>query len=440
MTVRTPVGSAALVTGFGAALAMWTLGFAFRLPPAWLPSPALLVLMLAVLAVGGGFAARATGGGAWAGAAAGLVASLVNLLVLGSLLSGDSPNRVAPSMLLWVPGSLLLGAACGALGAFAGGRASSSREAPDWTAVFARVAALATLVLVMLGGLVTSREAGLAVVDWPNSYGYSMFLYPLSRMVGGIYYEHAHRLFGSLVGLTTLTLFSRLLLTERRGWVKAAGAGAVLLVVVQGVLGGLRVTGHFTMAATPDATRPSLTLAMVHGMTGQIFFAWMVCLAAFTSPTWKEQRHAKAAPGAPADRAFAALALGALLIQLFLGVRVRHTGEGTMVHIAFAVVVLAVVVIVGVRALGGHETVVALRKSAGALLGHVTLQIVLGGLAFFLVSQRAGAGTPPATEVWITTLHQTVGALLLGNVALLNVWTHRLLSAGEPAPAAATAS
>jgi cytochrome c oxidase assembly protein subunit 15 len=358
----------------------------------------------------------------------------VNLLVLGSLLSGDQPDALVPSLLLWIPGSLLLGAACGALGAATAGRAASPASPPDWTAAFARIAALATLVLVMLGGLVTSHEAGLAVVDWPNSYGYNMFLYPLSRMVGGVYYEHAHRLFGSLVGLTTVTLFVRLLLTERRGWVKGAGAAAVLLVVAQGILGGLRVTGHFTLTTSPEVVRPSLTLAMVHGITGQLFFAWMVCLAAFTSPTWKERRHAAAAPGASSDRAFAAVALAALLTQLALGVRTRHTGEGTMLHIGFAVVVLAAVVIVGVRVLGEHESVVALRKSAGALLGHVTLQIVLGGLAFLLVSQRAGEGAPPAAEVWITTLHQTVGALLLGNVALINVWSRRLL-----VPAAAVA-
>ena len=434
MTSRDSVGPADLVTGFGTALAMWALGFAFRLPPASLPSPALLGLLLAVLAAGGAIAARKTGSGPRAGAAAGIVASMVNLLVLGSLLSGDQPNSIVPSLLIWIPGSLLLGAACGALGAAVGGRGAAPASPPDWTAAFARVAASATLVLVLLGGLVTSHEAGLAVVDWPNSYGYNMFLYPLSRMVGGIYFEHAHRLFGSLVGLTTVALFVRILLTERRGWVKGAGAVAVLLVIAQGILGGLRVTGHFTMTTSPEIVRPNLTLAMVHGITGQLFFAWMVCLAAFTSPTWKERRHAETSPAAGGDRAFAALAMAVLLVQLVLGVRARHTGEGTMLHLAFAVVVLAAVVIVGVRVLGGHESVVALRKAAGALLGHVTVQVVLGGLAFFLVSSRAGEGAPPAAEVWITTLHQTVGALLLANVALVNLWTRRLL---DPAPAAA---
>jgi cytochrome c oxidase assembly protein subunit 15 len=311
------------------------------------------------------------------------------------------------------------------------------QRAPDWTAVFARIGALATLALVMLGGLVTSHEAGLAVVDWPNSYGYNMFLYPLSRMVGGIWYEHAHRLFGTLVGLTTLALFFRLLAAEPRRWVKAWGGVAVLLVIVQGILGGLRVTGHFTTATSPDAVRPSLALAMVHGITGQLFFAWMVCLAAITSRTWKDRAGAVVTESAGTERAVSWIVIAALLMQLLLGVRVRHTGEGVMLHITFAVVVLAVIVLAGVRTLGNYSGVVALRKSAGALLGHGVTQLVLGGFAFFLVNLRGGEGTPPASEVWVTTLHQTVGALLLGNAAVLAAWSRRLLAAPGEGGAAA---
>ncbi|MGQ0720906.1 MAG: COX15/CtaA family protein [Candidatus Eiseniibacteriota bacterium] len=428
--------AAALVTGFGTSLAMWVLGFALRMPPAATPGWLVLALLLVVLAAGGAFAGGGTGAGARAGAAAGLVASLVNLLVLGSLLGGEEPNRLVPVAALWIPGSLVCGAACGALGALAVGRGPAPAVPPDWTAVFARIGALATLALVMLGGLVTSHEAGLAVVDWPNSYGYNMFLYPLSRMVGGIWYEHAHRLFGSLVGLTTLALFFRLLACEPRRSVKAWGAAAVVLVIAQGILGGLRVTGHFTTAATPDAVRPSLALAMVHGVAGQLFFAWMVCLAALTSRTWKERTGAVVTDAAGTDRTVSWIVIGALLIQLLLGVRVRHTGEGVMLHITFAVVVLAVIVLAGVRTLGNYSGVVALRKSAGALLGHGVTQLVLGGFAFFLVNLRSGEGTPPASEVWVTTLHQTVGALLLGNAAILAAWSRRLLTTGDAGAAA----
>lgn len=434
MMERRGLAAAALVVGFGTSLAMWVVGFALRMPPARTPGPVLLALLLALPAAGGVFAARGTGGGARAGAAAGLVASLINLLLLGSLLATDEPNRLVPAAALWIPGSLLCGAACGALGALVLGRGTAPERPPDWTAVFARIAALATLALVMLGGLVTSHEAGLAVVDWPNSYGYNMFLYPLSRMVGGVFYEHAHRLFGSLVGLTTVALFLHLLAREPRRSVKVWGAVAVLLVIGQGILGGLRVTGHFTSATSPDAVRPSLALAMVHGVAGQLFFAWMVCLAAATSRTWKERTGAVVTESAGAERAVSWVLIVVLLIQLLLGVRTRHTGEGVMLHITFAVVVLAVIVVAGVRALGNYSGIVAVRKAAGALLGHGITQLVLGGFAFFLVSLRAGEGAPPAAEVWVTTLHQTVGALLLGNAAILAAWSRRLLVApGEAA-------
>ncbi|NNE43234.1 MAG: hypothetical protein HKN12_03425 [Gemmatimonadetes bacterium] len=421
------LAAAALVIGFATALAQWVTGFLLRLPPAATPSAVLLGLMLLLFFAGGAVAGR-TGGGLRAGAATGLIASVVNLLVLGSLISGDEPNAVVPSALIWVPGSLLVGVIVAAVGAGAVGRSLPAfREPPDWTAVFARVAASATLALVFLGGLVTSQEAGLAVVDWPNSFGYNMFLYPLSRMVGGIYYEHAHRLFGSLVGLTTVALFIRILATDSRGWVKAAGGLAVLMVIGQGILGGLRVTGHFTMATSPEYTRPNLMLAMVHGVTGQLFFAWMVCLAAFTSVTWKERRGAKKSDAAGADRTVALLLIATLLVQLVLGVRTRHTGEGTMLHITFAVFVLVMILLASVRVMGGHSAVPALRKSSAALLGHGFTQLVLGGLAFYFVSVRGEAGTPPPAEVWMTTLHQTVGALLLANAALLALWTRRLL-------------
>jgi cytochrome c oxidase assembly protein subunit 15 len=397
----------------------------------------LLALLLLLLLLGGAIAARFSGGGARAGAAAGLVASLANLLVLGSLLAGDEPNRLVPAAAFWLPGSLVLGALCGAVGAAALGRRARPKSPEDWTAAFARVGVVATLAMVMLGGLVTSHEAGLAVVDWPNSYGYNMFLYPLSRMVGGIYYEHAHRLFGSLVGLTTVVLFLRLLKCDRRRSVKLWGAVAVLLVIGQGILGGLRVTGHFTTATSPDAVRPSLVLAMVHGITGQLFFAWMVCLAALTSRTWRERTGAVVTESAGTERAVANIVIAALLVQLLLGVRTRHTGEGVMLHITFAVVVLALIVLAAVRTLGNYSAVVALRKSGGALLGHGITQLLLGGFAFFLVNVRAGEGTPPLAEVWVTTLHQTVGALLLGNAAILAVWFRRLLAAPGESGAAA---
>lgn len=428
--------SAAIVTAFGAAALLWCLGFFARMPPFVWPSPLLAGVFVLVWIGAGRFAAR-QGGGWPAAVGAGLALAVLNLLILGSLLTGDEPNELLPSAVLWVPGFLAAGAALGAVGGALARGAPASRSEAEWTALLARIAATATLALVFVGGLVTSREAGLAVVDWPNSYGYHMFLYPLSRMTGGVYYEHAHRLFGSLVGLTTLALAARILRFDARGSVKLLAIGAVVLVIGQGILGGLRVTGHFTWSDSPDVTRPNLTLAMVHGVAGQVFFAWMVAIAAVCSRTWRERTGARTDDGAGTDRSLAATLLVVLVVQLILGVRARHLGEGVMAHMTFAVVVLGVAVALAARLVARNEDIRALRSSGAALLGHVGTQVVLGFLAYVAVARRGDAPDPTSFEVWIATLHQTVGSLLFANAALVLLWTHRLvapLTAAPPAP------
>ncbi len=280
---------AVLALGFGTTVAMWAAGYLLRLP--WIQAPsALVALAMLGLLAGGGFLAGRFAGGWRTGALAGLLTMALNVLILGSLLtSSDAPNRLRPGAAIWLPGALLAGAAIGALAALAGSSGRGpGRVPPNWIGIFAGVAAAATLGLVTIGGLVTSNDAGLAVVDWPNSFGYNMFLYPLSRMTGGIYYEHAHRLFGSLVGLTTLVLAIVLGRTDDRKWVRRLALLAFALVVAQGVLGGLRVTGRFTLSADPARTAPSLVLAVVHGVTGQLFFALMVALAVVTTRRFRE--------------------------------------------------------------------------------------------------------------------------------------------------------
>jgi cytochrome c oxidase assembly protein subunit 15 len=419
----------AVAVGFGTSVAMWCLGFLGRIPAAPVPGSVLLPLLLLALALGGARAGRAPGGGVGAGMLAGLAASVVNLLVLGSVLAG----RESAGAAVWVPASLAIGLGLGAAGGVVGARLGPRELAP--TSALAKVAAFATLLLLVLGGLVTSQDAGLAVVDWPNSFGSPMFLFPLAKMVGGIYYEHSHRLFGSLVGLVTVVLAIRLLAAESRGRVKAMGVAAVAFVILQGILGGLRVTGHFTWSASPEATRPSLALAMVHGATGQIFFAFMVALVAVTSRTWRTAPSSVGDPAdASADRLVSGVLLAVLLGQLLLGIRVRHLGEGVMAHITFAVLVLLVAVGAGVRTITRHRHVPVLRKTGAALIGHVTTQFLLGGLALVAVSRARDHGAG-AFDVLATTAHQTVGALLLANATLLALWARRLLPASAAAPA-----
>ncbi|MFN8177201.1 MAG: COX15/CtaA family protein [bacterium] len=416
----------ALAVGFGTSVAMWVVGFLGRFPAAPVPGAILLPALLLLLVLGGVRAGRASRTGFRAGAAAGLVASLVNLLVLGSVIAGESTSGAVT----WIPASLLLGVLLGGAGGLLGRKLLSPVELEP-TFELAKVAAAATLFLLALGGLVTTEGAGLTVVDWPNSYGSPMFLFPLARMVGGIYYEHSHRLFGSLVGFVTLVLAIRLLMTESRGALKAMGLGALALVIVQGVLGGLRVTGHFTWSTSPADTRPSLALAMVHGATGQIFFAFMVALVAVASRTWRDApRPAADRSAAATDRLLSAVLVGVILVQLLLGIRVRHLGEGVMAHVTFAVIVLLTAISVGIRTVGQHRRIPALRKTGGALMGHAATQFLLGGLALVALTRARDHGTG-LFETLAMTAHQTVGALLLANAALLALWTRRLL----PAPA-----
>ncbi len=144
-----------------------------------------------------------------------------------------------------------------------------------WPHRIALILTCATFPLLFIGGLVTSKGAGLAVPDWPTTFGYNMFLYPWSKMVGNIFYEHSHRLVASFVGFLTIALVLTFWLRERRGWLRWLGVGALGLVIVQGVMGGLRVV------LLED------TLAIVHAATAQAFFALTVALAVFTSTGWQ---------------------------------------------------------------------------------------------------------------------------------------------------------
>ena len=189
-----------LTISFGTTVGLWSVAYLGRLPTVMLPAPLLVGMLVLVLMFGGHLAGRKLGGGAVSGAIVGLLTGLINLLVLGSLLSGETPNQIVPSALLWIPGSLLGSAAVAALGAAFAPASATPMSGRTWFGIYAKITVAATMLLLAVGGLVTSQEMGLAVVDWPNSYGYNMFLFPLSRMTAGVYFEHAHRLFGALVG------------------------------------------------------------------------------------------------------------------------------------------------------------------------------------------------------------------------------------------------
>jgi heme A synthase len=421
-----------LAIGFGTTVAMWTVGYICRIPPAATPGWLVLVLLFTCMAGGGFVAGRRTTHEWRGGLYVGLVSSILNLLILGSLLSGSSPNRVVPSALWWIPGSILVAVFLGILGAdIAGHLTRGPIRRLDGTAVFARVAVAATFLLLVVGGLVTSKRAGLAVVDWPNSFGYSMFLYPLSRMTGGIYYEHAHRLFGSLVGLTTAVLALLLQKADSRRWLRRLAVAALLTVVAQGLLGGLRVTGRFTTSDSPADTNPNILLAVVHGVLGQVFFAMIVSIAVFTSTTWRGNTQATTKPSVSTDRALSVVLLGLLIVQLVLGAIQRHLAGGLIIHITMAMFVFLLAMACGLRAWGMYKEQPQVQR-AGKMLTHgVITQVVLGIGALIFKGIEKNAAEPSTLSVMIRTMHQAMGAFLLAGATMLVLWTRRLLKPVE---------
>lgn len=196
-----------------------------------------------------------------------------------------------------------------------------------WLHWFIVVTAAATFLLLGSGGMVTSHEAGMSVPDWPNTYGYNMFLFPVSKWVGGIFYEHTHRLLASGIGLLTTALAVWLWRREARAWICWLGVLAFVLVALQGVLGGLRVTLDIDK------------LGIVHGALAQLFFVLICGLALFTSRWWQ---NFVAAVGdrrsngnaAVTDRGYKNLRTLVLattiliFVQLILGATMRHQHAG----------------------------------------------------------------------------------------------------------------
>ena len=186
-----------------------------------------------------------------------------------------------------------------------------------WLHRFAVLTAAATLFLIWVGGLVTSHQAGLAVPDWPTTYGYNMFFFPLSKWVGGIFYEHSHRLVASAVGLLTVILAVWLWLEEERRWMRWLGIVALTAVILQGVLGGWRVT------QLKDA------IGLFHAALAQLFFALVSAIALGTSRWWRRAASQKLSIyGVGGLRYLFAFVTGLILCQLLVGATMRHQHAG----------------------------------------------------------------------------------------------------------------
>jgi len=300
------------------------------------------------------------------------------------------------------------------------GPARSRGDASVWPHRLAVVLACATFPLLFVGGLVTSKGAGLAVPDWPTTFGYNMFLYPWSKMVGNIFYEHSHRLVASAVGLLTIALTVALWLRERRHWLRWLGVAALLLVILQGVIGGLRVV------------LLENTLAIFHAAFAQAFFALTVSLAIFTSAEWSvEPQDKPIADGGRLGR-LCAVTTSLIYVQAIFGAVLRHTGERVDAHLFFAVLVALHVILVLVRIMKFHRNLPKLTRPAYVLAALLLLQLVLGVGSYF-GKFTSMLGLPMGTLVMLTTTHLVTGALMLATSLMLTLRAYRLSTTSKAA-------
>ena len=296
-----------------------------------------------------------------------------------------------------------------------------------WLHRMARLTAGATFLLIVIGGIVTSTDSGLAVPDWPTTFGYNMFLYPLSEMVGGILYEHSHRLMGSLVGILMIGLFILILVKDSRKWLKWLGLAALIAVIVQGVLGGLRVT------------QINRNFAIVHACLAQAFFALLCGIAWFTSREWWQDRNVSPSETTRKLRRLSLITTCLIYVQLIFGAILRHTGSRLDAHLLFAFLVALHIFLLVRRILGTKDEAQRIGQAMPLLLlGLLAIQLMLGTGAFFAKLTAFGETFATALTVTITTAHVAVGALMLVSSFVLTLKIYRFTDASVSADAPAS--
>ncbi|MDP1660718.1 MAG: COX15/CtaA family protein [Phycisphaerales bacterium] len=438
--------AASLTIGFAAVVAMWVAWFLLNLPSVSTSVPhavsGLLILLVAAAVLLVGCCRTPHADRVVVGLIAGFVAGLVNLLALGTQLTSPTADGAAapgssglkPDAWLIVVCFLAVMAAAGLVAGFGArslGGARERRTPASWLASFALVNAVAILPLLTLGGLVTSAKAGFAVPDWPGTYGANMFLYPIALMSEPrIFLEHSHRLFGTMVGTTTLVGFVFALCCAPKGWMKLAATGLLLLVIAQGVAGG-----YWTQ-------EKSRLYVIAHAVVGQVYFALSCAYAAGLSERWARWRADTAARATtPTPRTGIIVLLALLFVQLVMGTMVRHPGakggnHALFTHIGLSAVIVLLAIIVGTKMMRLKQTPVhgkSLWLAGHAPMVIVGLQFLLGWVAFLVWQANPSVAAPLSHElasaesikpldVLVRTAHQANGALLLGASAVMAVW------------------
>ena len=312
---------------------------------------------------------------------------------------------------------------------------------------FAVALAAVTFPLIWVGGLVTTHDAGMAVPDWPGTYGYNLFLYPPDIWWTGpwdLFIEHGHRLLGSLAGLVTIGLVFVTLRHDDRRWVGILTIVALVLVIAQGTLGGVRV-----LAA-------DRAIAMIHGCVGPAFFALAVAIAAVTSPTWQPRVRASQSESDPGDLgvgdsgvlvqtgdlAWTLLMVAVAYGQLVLGANLRHVSVEadpvvhrtiTIMHVVGACAAVMIALLVAWLAARGR---LGVSYKAGLLLAILVLAQFSLGLGTWAV--KFGVPEPLASQPmfanWVLqaksmwqantiTMHVATGSAIIATAVWIGVRT-----------------
>lgn len=329
------------------------------------------------------------------------------------------------------------------------------RAGPYWVALLATAV---TWPLLFVGGLVTTYRVGMAVPDWPTTFGINMFLYNFWTSSWGVYIEHAHRLLGSFAGIGCIIL--AFWFTGAAGWRtwRAAGVAVAGAVALAAVLIGLAGTESFLAviialgiagsllalwyAAVERKALPALgwlaltavilqgalggyrvrlnstDLAAVHGCIGQAFFALMVALCVITGRRWRS-----AEPKLPDTLHLRGLTFGVAVLvytQIVAGALLRHRSLGLEVHSTLAVVVLLAVVAISWMVLKRRAVYPGLAPSARAMVALVVVQVTLGIASWWVLRPFDGIPRPVTRgQAVVRTVHQANGALLLAASTVL---------------------
>ena len=263
----------------------------------------------------------------------------------------------------------------------------------------------------------TSEDAGLSVPDWPTSFG---SIYRIPPMVGGVKFEHTHRMIAEGVGLLTIMFCLATFRIDHRKWRRNLSLAAIATVIAQGVLGGITVLYFLPWY-----------ISSAHATLAQTFFSIAVLMALYTSRDWMESPPPEIVDNErPSTRTLALLSIVVRYGTLFFGAAFRHSGISIAAHLINAVFAAGIVTWTAVRVLSRYGQIVPLRKPAVAMIGLLMVQLGFGFAAHLTrIVWGKSAVQPLPSMVSTTVSHVVIGALLLATAFVLEEQTRRALKA-----------